>query len=207
MDTKNIFSISRLEAIIDGIFATSMTIIIFSISMPSEVDAQNSYELLSVLNENSHLVYIYFVGFLILSSIWIGSVKQIKHVKYADMTFLWLNLVSLMFVVLIPFCVDLISDFPHFTISQSLFHLDFLVIGILSVVKWKYLFKHPEMLVEEETTLLSMKNENRYSYHLIIVAVIGILLSFFIPNWSSATYMLLLVYKIIYKKNRKGECG
>ena len=95
------FPKARLEAITDGIFAVAMTLLVLDLKFQDRVSgdpARVFHDLLALLP------YIddYAISFAVLCVFWIAHLRLIRRVREVDSTFVWLNLLFLLFTTFVP---------------------------------------------------------------------------------------------------------
>ncbi len=67
---------SRMEALTDGIFATSMTILVIDLAMPKDLKFNTSAELLDAIVGLSDPLLAYLISFFVLALFWRGVVSM-----------------------------------------------------------------------------------------------------------------------------------
>ena len=95
-DTR-IFSLSRLEAITDGIFAIIITIIILTITVPNGNDIHSSKDLSNALLETIPLVVNYAISFFLISTFWLAHIQELKMLKATNRTHIIYNFLYIFF--------------------------------------------------------------------------------------------------------------
>ena len=101
-------NLSRLEALGDAVFAFALTLLALDIRLPqiaSNALAQGLWELLPKL-----LVFVF--AFLLIAQQLDVHQRTMMHIDHADGLFVWLYLLSLMFVVLMPASADILGRYP-----------------------------------------------------------------------------------------------
>ena len=83
-------------------------------------------------------LYIYLGTFILIAFYWLSNLAQFKHYRKTDSVHLWLNLLSLMFVVIIPYTNDLSSLYSVNVSVQIFYSLNLLLVGLLSCLSWWY---------------------------------------------------------------------
>ena len=91
----------RIEALTDGIFAVTMTLLVLDLKLQDRVSGDPSrivHDLLALLP------YIddYMISFVVLGTFWLAHVRLIRRVGEVDATFVWLNLLFLLFTTFVP---------------------------------------------------------------------------------------------------------
>lgn len=92
-----------------------------------------------------------------------------------------------MFVVLVPFSVSLISDYPDGTFAAIIFEANLLFIGLLFAAQWGYA-THGRRLVRPGTDI---RRGNQRVMVVPAVSVIAILLALAGWTWSTAAYAVI----------------
>jgi uncharacterized membrane protein len=129
----------RLEALSDGIFAFAMTLLVIGIDLPDKATLiqSNAFALHSLLSLYSDFFH-YVLAFLILGAFWLSQHQQFHSVRVPDKLFIWINLVTLMFVALLPFSTSFSGDFPGASLGAMVFEANLFVIGIGMTCQWWY---------------------------------------------------------------------
>jgi uncharacterized membrane protein len=79
----------------------------------------------------------YILAFLILAMFWVTHHTLFHHFHSIDRTVLWLNILSLLFVALLPFTTDLVGDYSE-PLADICFEANLLAIGLLLFLVWNY---------------------------------------------------------------------
>ena len=127
----------RLEALSDSIFAFAMMLLVIGLNLPDKATLVQSNEfalhfLLSLYSDFFH----YILAFLILGAFWLSQHQQFQSVRVPDKIFIWINLVTLMFVALLPFSTSFSGDFSHATLGAMVFEANLFAIGMGMTCQW-----------------------------------------------------------------------
>lgn len=134
----------RLEALIDGVFAIVMTIIVIEIQLPKG----HGSTLLAQLGVNVPTLLGYGLVFITLGTIWFGNRTQNDFARFADHPFVWLNLLMLMLVAFVPYTANLLAHYPTERVAVVTYGVHMTAIGIVDGSLWLYLSFHPWLLHE-----------------------------------------------------------
>jgi len=122
---------SRIEALSDGIFAISMTLLVLSLTVPV-IPHDKAPDLLPGMIANMYSQFLFFaIAFFILGGYWLAHHRILQSVKFVDERFIWLNIFLLFFIVLIPFSTSLSGDYDNVLEAVLLFHVNLLVASLL----------------------------------------------------------------------------
>lgn len=133
----------RLEALVDGVFAIVMTIIVIEVQLPKGATADN---LLAALRGNLPTLLGYALVFITLGTVWFGNRTQNDFARYADHPFVWLNLLMLMLVAFVPYTADLLAHYPTQRVAVVTYGLHLTAITAVHGAHWWYLTAHPWLL-------------------------------------------------------------
>ena len=199
---NNLLDKHRLEALLDGIFAISMTILVLNIEVPPNMGIAGPGALLIALQEMMPTFLNYVISFIILASLWVNNNHQFRYIKVTEKTHLWLHLWSLLFIVLIPFSTSLMGDYSGLIVAELFFHLNLLCLGILSIIKWDYIIKHQYLLRQDKYGISVIRRDRRRSLVFIIVPLIAICVTFIAPDWSTLSYVLIPLVASLLRKSK-----
>ncbi|HNX18330.1 MAG TPA: TMEM175 family protein [Methanoregula sp.] len=190
-DPENTFiSKNRLEALVDGVFAFAMTLLAVSLSVPSIPKSEAATELPVYMNSMFPEFLSFVIAFFILASFWIVHHEHFHFLHSVNKFLLWLNILILIFVVLVPFSTNLSGDYAHVQIASIVFHVNMLVLGLLFFIQWQYIIRSPSLLngiVHPNRAL----DSTLYRSSIVIAAITGIILTFFMPSYSMFSYLFV----------------
>lgn len=177
-------STSRLETLVDGIFAIAMTILVFNIRLPQGVHAAS---VLSVLTTLWPTFWSFVQSFLLLGAFWASHHRQSHLVREANQGLVWMTIIWLMFVVLVPFSTSLLA-LPNSLLGTAFFDLNLFVVGLLASLTWRYTVSHG--LVHDGQERLVAATTGR-TLVFPVVALIALGFAFISPAWSNLCYFLV----------------
>jgi len=175
----------RISALIDGVYAFAMTLLIVTIEFPQASDNET---LKDVLISDGGKALTYVLSFAILASFWMVSHKLFEIIGKVNEKFCWMNLWSLLFIVFIPFSTDLVNNYDNSLLAISIFHINLFFVGIFNYFLFFYVKKHPELKAEEYKDGKINMTKTLVSP---IVSLIGLLLACFIFDWNLMIYIML----------------
>jgi len=146
-NSESIISKNRLEALVDGVFAFAMTLLVVGLSVPDIPKADAAIELPQHIATMFPEFLSFIIAFLVLASFWIVHHEHFHYLRSVNGWVLWLNIFILIFVVLVPFSTNLSGDYPHVPIAPFIFHLNMLALGTLFLIQWQYIIRRPALLV------------------------------------------------------------
>jgi len=139
-------STRRIEALTDGIFAFAMTLLIISFDVPATLKGIDAG---SFIVSQSDRLFNYFLSFALLAIFWLVNNQISHHIRKTDAIHLWLNIITLMFVVFIPFSTSLISAHPDNTAGELFFALNIFLVSISTQLGWVYAAQDRRLICED----------------------------------------------------------
>jgi uncharacterized membrane protein len=107
---------ARLEALTDGIFAVTMTLLVLDLRFPEPEPGQATFDtFLGVVDRLDN----YAISFAVLAVFWLGHVRLFSRCREADVAFAALNLGFLLFTTLVPPLTTLLGDHPRLPCSTA----------------------------------------------------------------------------------------
>lgn len=103
---------ARVEALVDGVFAIAMTILVLEVKVPSVADKLSAHELWHALAHDGVVILAYFVSFLALGIFWVWHHKLMEKVAQVDLPMLVCCLIFLALVCFFPFVAALFGRYP-----------------------------------------------------------------------------------------------
>lgn len=196
---------NRVEALVDGIFAFAMTLLVVGLSVPVFTKEQAATELPARVAGMHAEFFSFFIAFFILASFWLLHHRQFHFVRTVDPMLVRINLLILSFIVLMPFTTNLSGDYSNVPLAVDLFHSNMFIIGILFLCQWYYLVHRPGITSVEISTPDAV-NGMRRGMVLPSIALLGIGVSFFAPSYSTMCYLIMpLVFVVIGMFGHSGK--
>jgi uncharacterized membrane protein len=126
----------RLEALTDGIFAVSMTLLVLDLQFPPHVfDREGSVwsALVGLLGKLDD----YVISFVALCIFWLAHLRLLNRLREADVGFVWLNLVFLLLTTLVPALTALVGDNPSHPRTAVLYGANLALILFFEALMWR----------------------------------------------------------------------
>src|ERR1700738_4970476 len=187
---------SRIAALVDGIFAVAMTLLVLDLKLPEGLKMSSDVEVWHQLLELTGRFLTYTLSFIVLGIYWIGHHSLFHFVRKVNRGLLWLNLLFLLFITLLPFSTNLLSAHTHLQIPIVVYGINLLLISLTSLLQLSYLAHHPE-LSHDQLTPSWIANIRRRTSIPVIIVIASIATSFFNPNFAMSAYWLLLVFHFL----------
>ena len=190
--------IQRLARLSDLIFAVAMTLMALTFETLPLKD-MTSQEVLKLLQDQLPSFGVYALTFIIISFYWITHLHQFKHYKQTDTIHIWLTLLSLLFVVLMPYANELSNFYDSVFVVQVFYSLVAAGIGIFSTAAWIYATQD-RRLVDKSLEAEKIRQIRQESYVEPLVSLLAIFGAMIHPWGWAATFLLIPVVAFIQSK-------
>ena len=193
-DSSEYMSKSRLETLVDGIFAIAMTLLVFDLPIPrfngplTDTIFQSSiYSLLPVFIS-------LILSFILLAVFWNIHRRIFNQIEMTNNVLLWTNIIWLLFIVLVPFTSILSGEYGQFILSRILFNANMLGIAVFLYLNC-YFVSRSEFL-NEKSDMAKLKSSERSSLFFIVITILALFLAFLTPHWSFV-YVLIIPFELL----------
>ncbi|MDM4765214.1 TMEM175 family protein [Pelomonas sp. SE-A7] len=123
---------SRLETLVDGVFAIAMTILVLEVKVPELSDRHSAEELLHALMHHGYVIGAYFFSFAMLGLFWVWHHRLAEQVREIDLPVLVCALSFLALVCFFPFASALLG---RYTINLTALLVYVPVIGLIVLLQ------------------------------------------------------------------------
>jgi uncharacterized membrane protein len=182
----------RLHALIDGIFAIALTLLVLDLPKPAH-SARLVHDLL-----NAWPSYVaYLVSFLTIGILWIEHHGMMSAVRSINRRFLERTLIFLLFISIIPWPTGLAADYADQAVPEAravaiLYAATMLMMGLTFAWGWSYLVAHPELVAEPARPALPAGARRALLGGLVYLIAIAV--AFLSPKASFAIDAIVAVY-------------
>lgn len=188
---------SRIETLVDGIFAISMTLLVLILDIPNIPRSLSEIAFQQQLGVLWPQLLCYFLSFWILGGLWRVNHQQFNFIKRANPTLITINIFCLILIAMIPFSTEMVSTYgiSYFT-ANIIFQANQLLAGILYYINWEYALWNHLADVDERTSRF-IKDTGLV---LPICSIIAMSLSFYMYAWSNLIYLTIPAFKKVLER-------
>jgi uncharacterized membrane protein len=126
---------SRLEAITDGIFAVSMTLLVLDLRLPGDIPSGSL--LWSAMLAEIPKFDDYVISFFMLCVFWIAHLRLMRRIDEVDSVFTWINLTFLLFTTFVPMLTAFAGRNPGLPRPAFLYGVNLLAIVACEALMWR----------------------------------------------------------------------
>lgn len=117
----NLIAKHRLEALVDGVFAIAMTILVLEIKVPELTHPRDPLELLDQLRHAWPILAAYLLSFCLLGLFWFWHHRLMAKIVRVDVPVFALSLLFLALVSFFPFAAALMGRYPFNAVSLMVY--------------------------------------------------------------------------------------
>jgi len=192
----------RIHALIDGVFAIALTLLVLDLPRP-----QHSRQLVHDLLQQWPSYVAYLVSFITLGILWIEHHGMMGAVRSIDRRFLERTLAFLLFISVIPWPTALAADYARQGSGEAravaiLYAATMLMMGLTFAWGWRYLTLHAELVSEPARRAFPAGTHRALLGGLVYLLAIGV--AFISPLASFAIDAAVAVYFAISKSEVPG---
>ncbi len=193
---------ARLEALVDGIFAVAMTLLVLDIRLPEGVRLGSNAQLLEHLGSIAAAFWVYVLSFGVLAMFWAGHNFQFHLLQRLDRSLLWTNFGFLLLTTMVPFTTNLVSSHSNLSIAVALYAANLLLLCAVLWLHVRHLRRHQHLATAELTASLGAHIERRLGLFCIVAAG-AIAVAQVSPGWGMRTFILLAVIHFLPHPNER----
>ena len=186
----------RLEALTDGIFATVMTVLVLSLSIPTIVNPSTSAVTSYVLGLGP-TVLIYVMSFLILAVFWVRHHNMFHFVSKVDNALIWTNMFFLLSIGLVPFSTELIGRFWDTEIATVIYGSNLIASGLSMEAIWLHTVR-AKLLVVDGVNERTMASVNRRLLGGPALYLVAIFISLVVPEGTEVAVVIYIATLLYY---------
>jgi uncharacterized membrane protein len=179
-------SVSRLEAISDGIFAVAMTLLVLDLAIKGTHTGHGEHPLWTHGGLSSERaawqelaglapkVVPYVMSFMTLGIFWVGQQTQLNHVERANRALTWIHLAFLSGVTLMPFSTRFLSAYLTYRLPFLVYWLNLLLLGSLLYLSVTYAGRAGLFKAEATAEVRAALRRRIYAYQACYLVALGL---------------------------------
>jgi uncharacterized membrane protein len=194
---------ARLEALTDGMFAVTMTLLVLDLKLPEHLGGDHAQVVASLLALLPH-VDDYVISFVVLCVFWLAHLRLLARLRDVDATFVWLNLAFLLFTTFVPTLTSLIGNNADRPIAAILYGCNLLLILLMEALMWRHASRHHfnDSVLDAPGVWQLMRRKFLFAATVIVAGVACALLEIAFAarvDYASYVYLLLIVAGLVRK--------
>jgi len=117
--------VARIAAFSDGVFAIAITLLALQLDIPRGIDV----DVWAELGRLQSGFVSFAISFAVIGSYWVAHHRLFSVVERYDRRLIWLNLLSLFFIVLMPFTTSLVGEHGNVPVSVVVYAVSIALAG------------------------------------------------------------------------------
>lgn len=197
------FTVERLNALSDGVFAVAITLLAVGIAVPTIHGAVTNSKLVHGLAELWPHFFSYTLSFVIIAMFWISHHSLFSVIRRVDKSLIWINIFYLLLIVFMPYPTNLLSLYGQTAVATALYAAVLAMAGLLQGTMGFYAVRD-RRLVDDDFDLREAGAYLRNAFMMSGIFIISIGIAFASPTVAQLSWLLLflipLVERLIFKK-------
>jgi uncharacterized membrane protein len=132
------YSLDRILAISDGVFAFAVTLLVLDLFVPVLSSGATSGDLGQALSKEYVSFVSYLLSFFIAGIWWNAHNRNFSFLRDADSRLRWLNLLFLIWIALLPFFTKILNQYANLQLAVVLYAFDQAGAGFFMTLSWWY---------------------------------------------------------------------
>jgi uncharacterized membrane protein len=183
----------RIEALVDGIFAVAMTLLVIDLRLPEHPQLLGPDALRDALFELVPNLYSWLISFIVLAIFWIANHRLYSHVRHVDTPLLWCTILMLGGASLLPFA-SAVNSKSLSQLAQMVYAAVMITIAAGSLLVATRIYRHPELCAHpmDRATYLGACTR---TVGLMLVGVLSVPLAAFFPGYANFAFLLIFALR------------
>ncbi len=187
---------ARLEALTDGMFAVTMTLLVLDLKFPAHILDSGS-QFASALFAMVGRFDDYAISFVALCVFWLAHLRLLRRVRETDSTFVWLNLGFLLLTTLVPMLTALVGDNPSHPRAAVLYGANLVAILAIEALMWRRMCRrlHNETVSDPDGLWRFVRRRFALAIGIVLAGIVAALVEIRLAmttGMASYVYLLLL---------------
>jgi len=180
----------RVEALVDGIYAVAMTLLVLDIKLPDDVRFSSNDDMLRHFGTVEFTFTTYVISFFVLAIFWTLHHFQFRFVVKLDRGLLWINFFFLLFTTLVPFTTSLVAGHEYLHVPLLLYATNLLLLFVTLTLHLDRLHRVPGLASPELTPALARAMGRRLAF-VCVLPVLAASVGMFSPQWGLRVFYLM----------------
>lgn len=192
---------SRLEALTDGIFAVTMTLLVLDLKLPDVTGSTPSQAVARLVELLPHFDD-YVISFIVLCVFWLAHLRLMRRVGDVDPPFAWLNLLFLLFTTFVPPLTAFIGHNSEQPVAAVTYGCNLILILSCEALMWRRAAHHlvNDSVTDGEALWRIMRRRFLAAALVIVLGMVAALVEIELATnvgYASYVYLLLIAAGIV----------
>lgn len=198
------FTVERVNALSDGVFAVAITLLVVSIAVPSIRGTVTEGKLAHGIGLLWPHYFAYVLSFIIVGMFWISHHSLFSIIRRVDKALIWMNILYLLLIVFVPYTANLLSLFGKTMVATVMYAAVLGAAGLFQAGMAFYAVRG-RRLVDDEFEMEQAGQYMRHSLAMTVIFLISIGIAFASPTIAQMSWILLFFTPLLerVKFNKK----
>jgi len=202
-EKKKFINLERIGGFSDAVFAVAITLLILTIDVPVVSDVS---ELGSELKALWPKFLGFLISFLIIGFFWVAHHFIFNYLRRLTPGLLWLNLFFLMFIVILPFSSDLMSEYNNSKVAVMFYGANMALASLMLLLLWMYM-SHDNRLIDEDFDPALRRHLLLMYLNMTIIFLISVAVAAVNASASQYIYLLLIPNSFVLERMHRKKRG
>lgn len=178
---------NRFEALTDGVYVVSLTLLVTSLSLPSGALSESEFHeaLLALIPK----LLAWSCSLVVVLSNWIGFVGLSQYISNTNKPIFIFGAAQVFLITLVPFSTDLVGEHWQHPLSFFIYSANIWAISLCASLRIWYAHRSSNVRRDiSDTTHLRLIEHS--SNILMVATTLTLLLSYVLPGWNLIPYLL-----------------
>lgn len=187
------FSKHRIEALIDGIFAVAMTLLVIDLKLPEHANVSDPAVLREALAELVPNLISWLISFMVLAIYWVANHRLYSHVRHADGRLVWFTMLMLAGASLLPFA-SAVNSRALSDVAQGVYAAVMGLMGLASLLAARHIYRHPQLCaqpMDRETYIAACVRTSG----VIVIGLLTVPIAAVAPHMANFAFLLIFLLR------------
>lgn len=190
------FELERVVFFSDAVFAIAITLLAIELRVPNLGEIETSAALLQALLSDWAHLFAFLLSFWIIGLFWMGHHRYFRFIIRYDDGLILRNLLTLFFLTLVPFTTLVLGEYGNLPAAIWVYSLDLIGLGLSGAWLWRHATQRHRLVAPELDPQLIRIIQLR-AFATPLAGVIVIFLSFFIGEYATFGFFLVIIFQRI----------
>lgn len=173
----------RVEALTDGIFAITLTLLVLELKLPPLPEGASDPMLRAALLEVLPKGLTWLLSFWVMALFWLAQCRLHRLMARMDRAQVSIELAQLALIGLLPFSTALIGEHGSHASAATFYSLHLLLLALLSLLRIRRVARDPSLRTPDWTPGIERLLSGR-AWVVLGCTALTLALSFVVPGWN-----------------------
>ena len=183
----------RIEALVDGIFAVAMTLLVIDLRLPEHAHIATQAQLGEALLALAPNLISWLISFVVLAMFWMANHRLYSQLRHVDVALSWSTILMLGGVSLLPFASAVNAKMAS-QVAQLVYSSVMIVIAVGALLATNHIYRTPQ-LCAHPMDRAAWRSACVRTIGLIVIAALAVPLAGWLPGYANFAYLLIFALR------------